>query len=65
MTRADAVGHQTTGCIKQPSYVLQKNLQKSKENINKLNDAVELLDRNLQEQKKHQERLLAAEIQSR
>jgi hypothetical protein len=47
------------------TFVLQKNMQKNKENISRLNDAVELLDRNLQEQRKQQERLLAAEIQSR
>lgn len=44
---------------------IQADSRKSKENMSKLNDAIELMERHVEEQRKNHERLIAAEISSR
>jgi len=43
----------------------QADLKKNKDNLGKLNEAIDLMERHLEEQKKSHERLIAAEITSR
>jgi len=40
-------------------------MKKSKENLSKLGEAIDLMERHIKEQKKQHEKLLAAELKSR